>query len=234
MVHGAGAGGWEWRLWERIFEAGGWDVLAPDLEPHTAGVGATTVDHYVNQVRSWLDMDGAPPFLIGASMGGLLAAQAAARAPLSGLVLVNSLPPGGVEGWPLAPVRFPTVISWPTRRVQESLRDMPDYESSVEEVFPEMWREESGVVMNALYRGVPVAPPQAPCLVMAGEADEDVPPRVAQTLAGAFDADFLRLAKTSHLGILLGRRAQFAAALALEWIECIWVEQEGLDAFDVT
>lgn len=231
FVHGAGGGGWEWRLWARIFGARGWAVSAPDLEPDAAGVGTTSIDDYVAQIGSWLNTEGVPPFVVGASMGGLLAAQAIARVPVSGLILVNSLPPLGVAGWPLAPMRFPAVITWPEARVQQSLRELPDYDPDLADVFCETWRDESGMVMNALYRGVPVARPDVPCLVMSGAADDDVPRSVAESLAHTLDADFLSLARTSHLGILLGRRAQFAAALALEWIECIGVEREEMGGF---
>lgn len=232
LIHGAGGGGWEWRLWERIFVAGGWSVAAPNLQPGEIGIAATTVSDYVAQIQNWLDTDGLPPFVVGASMGGLLAAHAVQQITVAGLLLVNSLPPLGVAGWPLAPMRFPAVISWPAARVQESLRELPDYDSDLDGWFPETWRAESGAVMNALYRGVPVAAPDVPCLVMSGELDDDVPPAVAESLADVFDADFLCLASTSHLGILLGRRAQFAASMALEWIECTWAEQVGLDTFD--
>lgn len=231
FVHGAGGGGWEWRLWERIFDARGWTISAPDLQPDGAGIRSTSIDDYLAQIEGWLNTEGPPPFVVGASMGGILAAQAVATTPVSGLILVNSLPPLGVAGWPLAPMRFPAVITWPQLRVRESLRDLPDYDPAFAELFGETWREESGVVMNALYRGVPVAAPDVPCLVISGAADEDVPRFVAEALAHTFNADFLSLARVSHLGILLGQRAQFAAAMAVEWIECMWVEREGTGAF---
>jgi len=232
LVHGAGGGGWEWRLWQRIFVAGGWTVAAPDLQPGEMGIAATTVNDYVTQIQKWLDTEDLPPFVVGASMGGILAALAVEQVNVAGLVLVNSLPPCSVTGWPLAPMHFPAVISWPAARVQESLRELPDYYPNFDELFPETWRAESGAVMNALYRGVAVTTPEVPCLVVCGELDEDVPPPLAESLARVFDADFLRLAGTSHLGILLGYRAQLAAAMVLEWIECMWVEQAGSDGFD--
>lgn len=190
------------------------------------------MDDYVAQVRDWLDSDGLPPFVVGASMGGILAALAVEHVDVAGLILVNSLPAQGVPGWPLAPMRFPAVISWPAMRVQDSMRELPDYDPDFDELFPETWRAESGMVMNALYRGIAVAPPESPCLVVSGGLDDDVPPQVAESLARAFEADLLRLDRASHLGILLGHRAQFAAAMVLEWIECMWVEQAGWDAFD--
>ena len=44
FVHGAGAGGWEWIVWQRVFAAHGWSVLAPDLRPCAAGLAATRFD----------------------------------------------------------------------------------------------------------------------------------------------------------------------------------------------
>ena len=33
FVHGAGGGGWEWAIWQRVFAAHGWRSVARDLLP---------------------------------------------------------------------------------------------------------------------------------------------------------------------------------------------------------
>src|SRR5262245_22654140 len=38
MIPGAGGGGWEWGIWQRVFEAAGWRVFAPDLVPGEGGL----------------------------------------------------------------------------------------------------------------------------------------------------------------------------------------------------
>ncbi|MBY4597759.1 alpha/beta fold hydrolase, partial [bacterium BD-1] len=77
FVHGAGGGGWEWAAWRRVFAAAGWNALAPDLWPAPAGLAATSLADYAVQVRGWLAAAPRPRVLVGASLGGLLAAMAA-------------------------------------------------------------------------------------------------------------------------------------------------------------
>ncbi|HEY4556436.1 MAG TPA: hypothetical protein VIG68_08390, partial [Lysobacter sp.] len=52
LVHGAGGGGWEWAIWQRVFDARGWTSAAPDLQPAAAGLAATGLDDYLAQVRA--------------------------------------------------------------------------------------------------------------------------------------------------------------------------------------
>ena len=53
FVHGAGGGGWEWNIWRRVFAASGWHTTAPDLQPVAAGLAATRLDAYAEQVVIW-------------------------------------------------------------------------------------------------------------------------------------------------------------------------------------
>ncbi|MEO6104787.1 MAG: hypothetical protein ABIP44_14255, partial [Pseudoxanthomonas sp.] len=54
LVHGAGGGAWEWNQWRGVLEAQGIIVHALDLQPTAAGLAATTVQDYRNQVRDAL------------------------------------------------------------------------------------------------------------------------------------------------------------------------------------
>ena len=54
LIHGAGAGGWEWNLWREVFAARGIDSRAPDLQPSPAGLEATTLEDYRGQTRAAL------------------------------------------------------------------------------------------------------------------------------------------------------------------------------------
>jgi pimeloyl-ACP methyl ester carboxylesterase len=230
FVHGAGGGGWEWRIWLRVFEAAGWEIAAPDLIPTAAGTSGTQFDDYVAQVSAWIDdLAGPPPLVIGASLGGLLALKAAGTQPVSGLVLVNALPPAQIPGWPPGRVSFPAVIDWSARTAQDSLRELPDSDAGFCEEFTEAWRLESGAAMAAAYAGVTVAVPTFPCLVVVGDADQEVPHTYGVAMAKLFQADLCCFSQVSHLGALMGRRAPLIATMVLEWIECMYGGAENGD-----
>lgn len=103
MVHGAFCGGWVFDRFRAPFEAAGYDVLAPDLrghgpdQPSSAVVGVSMTD-YARDIAVLVRRQASPPVLIGHSMGGLVAAMAAAQAPVAGLMLLAPSPPWGIAG----------------------------------------------------------------------------------------------------------------------------------------
>ena len=231
FVHGAGGGAWEWEFWQAIFEARGWDTLAGDLMPVGSGIAETQVDDYVEQIISWLDTAQLqePPFLIGVSMAGPLVLKAMETVEVSGVVLINSLPVQGVQGWPASRVQFPNKIPWAAKGLAgHSLEKMPDYDEAVASLVAESWRDESGAVLNILYEGLEVAYPQCPALVVAGREDEDIPYDLSVALAEFLEADLVLLQGVSHLGALLGHRAEDVAHLVAEWVETVVVDQNEL------
>ena len=91
LVHGAGGGAWEWNRWRGVLESHAMAVAAIELQPASQGLAATTLQDYAGQVRAALHRLPRPRALIGASLGGLLAAMCATEA--DALVLLNPLPP---------------------------------------------------------------------------------------------------------------------------------------------
>lgn len=213
-VHGAGGGGWEWAVWSRVLEAEGWRVFAPDLQPAPAGLAATTLADYREQVAAWLARarrEADQVVAIGASLGGLLVLLEAAGADAR--VLVNPMPPAGLPGAP-----SPPVIDWGRRAsLAGTRRAVPEADAAAALFAFRRWRDESGQAIDAARAGLAMPASPAPTLVMASRADEDVPFAVSATLATTLNAAFLPL-PGSHVAPLLGHAAADAAGQAVAWL----------------
>ncbi|HEY1927497.1 MAG TPA: alpha/beta hydrolase [Caulobacteraceae bacterium] len=101
MAHGAFCGGWAFRRFRRPFEAAGHKVTAPDLPghedlPHRRPVAGLSMADYAQALAKVIADQESPPVVIGHSLGGLVAQLAAARAPVSGLILLAPSAPWGV------------------------------------------------------------------------------------------------------------------------------------------
>lgn len=215
-VHGAGGGGWEWTIWARVFAALGWDVAAPDLRPAAAGLAATGVGDYLDQVGAWVAPT--PDLLVGASLGGLLALAVALARPPRALVLVNPLPPQGRGTASSHAAVWPDVVPWGrTRSLAGTRRALPDADAAACLWAWRRWRDESGRVLREA-AGVDAAAPSCPVLVLASRGDVDVPMQSSRSLAQRLDADFLAV-DASHVGPLLGRQAGRIAAQVAVWAE---------------
>jgi len=216
FVHGAGGGGWEWDAWARVFAAEGWRVHAPDLQPAAAGLAATRLADYRDQVAGWLaDVErrrpGAFRVLVGASLGGLLALM---RSPAAdALVLVNPMPP---EGLP-APPR-PAVVPWGRNAsLAGTRRAMPDADEAAALFAFRRWRDESGAVLDEAAAGRQLPAPTIPVLVIGSQSDTDVPLDASRTLASAWSATWLPV-PGGHVDPLLGRGAAALATRTLTWL----------------
>ncbi|MCK7592659.1 alpha/beta hydrolase [Pseudomarimonas salicorniae] len=216
MVHGAGGGGWEWNRWSGVFKAAGWTVSAPDLQPSPAGLAATTLDDYLCQLAGWIEAL-RPQALVGASLGGLLCLACPAARALP-RVLVNLMPPAPeCERMPLREP-YPPVIPWASAgRFAGTFEAMEDADAAARLFAFRHWRDESGRVLNAARAGIEIDAPAAACLIVASEADHDVPAEISAALALRLGASLLRL-PGGHLSPLLGERAHEPAAHAVAWL----------------
>jgi len=224
MIHGAGGGGWEWKFWQEEFERAGWQVVAPDLMPAERGIAATTVEDYIEQVVQAASAAGERLVLIGASMGGILALKAAERMEARAVVLVNSVPPAGVEWSRGQQEEVPDVVEWSNSPLQETEDALWDSSQEVIEWAHERWRDESGAVLRALRDGVPAEKPSCPVLVIASDKDTDIPPEVSRRLAEMLSGDFVLYREMSHVGPLLGTRAHSVARHTLGWLGGLQVD----------
>ena len=216
LVHGAGGGGWEWKVWRGVFDAAGIKAYAPDLQPSAQGLAETTLDEYAAQVGATLRDLPRPRALIGASVGGLLAAMCAGDADQ--LVLINPIPPSPWHAQ-LPQREWPDIVPWQREaRLTGTRRALPDSDDATALFAFRHWRDDSGAVMRAAQAGVDVAKPQCPVLCIASRVDDDVPPALTQALALEWGASLLRVPAISHVGPLLGRGAAAVALQAVSWL----------------
>ena len=215
FLHGAGGGGWEWNLWSGVWRARGVTVSAPDLQPADAGLEVTQWDDYRRQVAAWLAALPRPRVLVGASMGGLLALQAAEDA--DALIAINPLPPAPLHTALPARER-PARVPWRRHaRLASTRRSMPESDSASVLYALRRWRDESGAVLRTAQAGIDIPVPRCPALFLASRQDEDVPVQAARQLAGQAGGAFVEL-PGGHLAPLLGRDATQAARQAVEWL----------------
>ena len=218
LLHGAGGGGWEWNLWRGVLVARGIDVVAPDLQPAAAGLEATRLDDYRRQALDAFAALPAPRVAIGASLGGLLALELAGRAGCTAAILVNPLPPApealhrprrGVDAG---------IVPWRREaRLDGTRRNLRGADAVAAIYAFRRWRDEPVAVLLEAEAGITLAPPCCPILVMAADADDDVPAATSAALAGRLGASLVRL-PGDHLSPLLGRQAVRSATTAVEWL----------------
>lgn len=218
LLHGAGGGGWEWNVWRGVLAAKGIHTRTPDLRPATAGLVATTFDDYRGQSADALASLPRPRVVIGASLGGLLAACAADAVEADALVLVNPLPPAPWSAQ--MPVReWPDLVPWQRDgRLAATRRALPDADDATALYAFRHWRDESGAVLRDARGGIAIPKPTCPVLCIASARDEDVPSAITGALAQAWSADLVEMAGMSHVGPLLGRDAALPAARVADWL----------------
>lgn len=221
FLHGAGAWGGQWAIWRRLFEAEGWRVDAPDFEPAARGLAATRLDDYVAQAVD--AVESAPvDVLVGASLGGLLAVAAMARvAPASrprALVLVNPLPPAP---WIAAVPSFTAsgdVVPWCSEGRFASTQCALAGAGFADQQFAfRHWRDESATVLREAHAGRVLPDAGAPTLVIASDADDDIPPAASAAYANAVGASLYRV-PGGHVAPVMGVAAVRSAQAALAWL----------------
>ncbi len=213
MVHGAGGGAWEWLIWQRVFAATGALTRAFDLVPNGVLV-ATYYSHYLAQVHTQIEIF-EPNVLIGASLGGLLAAEACCAArSVRALVLAAPMPKSGVAGFEIAlPVK-----RWAhATELAKTARALADADSAAIAFAHARWRDESASVLNTAYAGRDFTSSTKPSLMLIAENDLDVPEEGLRTWAISEQMDVQCVRGASHAGLLLGRTAALAAELAHSW-----------------
>lgn len=114
LIHGMWSRPPVWENFRAFFDARGYDVVTPTLRHHDIEPGAvpdpalatTSVVDYAADLEAEIRALGTRPFLIGHSMGGLLAQMLAARGLAKGAVLLASAHPAPVFAFEMGVVRI--------------------------------------------------------------------------------------------------------------------------------
>jgi pimeloyl-ACP methyl ester carboxylesterase len=105
MIHGMWGGGWYWENYKKFFEQRGFHCYTPTLRYHDIDpkdtpdlrLGTISLQDYARDLEEFIhDLD-QKPFLMGHSMGGLLAQILGARGLAKGLVLLTPASPSGIN-----------------------------------------------------------------------------------------------------------------------------------------
>lgn len=240
MVHGAFCGGWAFDRFREPFERAGYQVLAPDLRGHgpderTEAVVGVSMGDYARDIAALCAEQDSPPVLVGHSMGGLVAAMAAARAPVRALALLAPSAPWGVTGssveeaitafglhmlgpfWTTAVAPDASLM----RRYSLDRMARDERDGIVERLRPESGRalwETLNWWLDPFMTTSLGSSPSAPALGMGGARDVVHPPGTVRQTAQRIAAEFRLLDGMSHW--LPGEPGwEQAAGQLLDWLD---------------
>ena len=122
MIHGMWGGGWQWKNFKDFFEERGYQCIAPTLRHHdmdpkdnpNASLGCTSLLDYAQDLEKYIrDLDD-KPFLMGHSMGGLLAQILGSRGLGQGLILLTPASPSGINALKYSVIKsfWSVLTSW--------------------------------------------------------------------------------------------------------------------------
>lgn len=105
MIHGMWGGGWYWENYKNFFEQKGFQCHTPTLRYHDMDpkdkpdirLGKISLLDYARDLEAYIQKLAQKPFLMGHSMGGLLAQILGARELAKGLVLLTPASPSGIN-----------------------------------------------------------------------------------------------------------------------------------------
>ena len=213
LIHGMFGVAWQWERYQSLFAERGYETHAVNLRGHHGSrpvrdMGKVTLGEYVEdalEVAATLER----PIVIGHSMGGLIAQKVAERGGCRALVLVASAPPRWIPpvSWlllrkqlkymkalllfePLLPKRADADVLMFNRT------PLPDRDEQYPRLVPESGR--AGFELSFGVEAVHAPRITAPVLVLTGNDDRFVVPRVARALARKYHATLKEYPSFAH------------------------------------
>jgi pimeloyl-ACP methyl ester carboxylesterase len=243
MIHGAFCGPWSLDGFRQKFTTAGYSVTVPCLRFHDGNappeaLATTCLADFVADLQGEIDALGAPPILVGYSMGGLLAQLIAAQRDVAALVLLAPSAPWGVPPSTLFEIGaaqamllntgFWNKILEPNRdaALMSSLGLVPRAER--EAVFSRLVPESGRATFEIMHWGmdmnraseVDAASVECPLLLLSGGEDRVNPPGTVARVAALYKD---RATHETFPGMghwLIGEPGwEKVAARALEWLK---------------
>lgn len=252
FVHGAFCGAWIWQEeFLPLFCDYGIPAYALSLRGHGQSEGYAqlrdaSMDDYVEDVQGVIAQitaeHGRAPVLVGHSMGGMVVQRVIEsqdtttfkRTPsVAGMVLMSSVPPGGLLGTTLHMLLNDPILLWQMSAIQAFGAGT----ATVGGVHRAMFSADVPVELTAGYLSrlqeeslrvqvdLSTQPPPVatngktiPSLVIGADQDRFVPPWMAQTTARHYGSPCVILENSGH-AMMLGSSSSSAAASLLQWLE---------------
>jgi pimeloyl-ACP methyl ester carboxylesterase len=231
LIHGACSQPAHFDAWRDFFSDAGYRCIVPALPGHAPSSRAVLrrqgFGDYVDAMRAVVAGLGAPPIVIGHSMGGLIARVLAAEGRCAGVVLVAPLPagrvpaPAGALPWYAAVAPF--VLAgrpfrpWPGAVRRLALHTLPRAE---QDAIAAGFVAESGRAYRDLVLGrakVKRRGIRCPMLVLHGDIDRQIPLAVARGIAEKHGAPLTVIRGQGHWLIAPSLTALIAPSV-VEWL----------------
>ncbi|MNO72322.1 2-succinyl-6-hydroxy-2,4-cyclohexadiene-1-carboxylate synthase [compost metagenome] len=230
FVHGAFTGSWMWSKYIPHFMRQGWKCYVMNLRSHYRSrlldMTRITFEDYLEDMKEVIVECGAPPIVIGFSMGGILGQKIAETVEIAGLVLIDSSISKEVHDvipYQDAVDRDTSDIIVPAPARQE----VTSQDETAEDIIfqrkyltMESARAFSAFSFHFGTKGVSINSKliSCPCLVISAvnDADDD---RRGQLTAENLRAEYTGLEGTTHTGLLVGTRYSEAVNRILDWLK---------------
>lgn len=237
--HGAWHGAWCWQQWMDHFASLGYEVHAISLPAHGKSsahkrhINFYTFRDYVKTLASQIETISPKPVVIGHSLGGGMLQKYLEDHQLPGVVLLSSLPSGGMFPMTIRLLRrhpiptlkvFLKLNTYEWVRTPELVQDLfldPKTEIDVAAFHGQLVRE----MINVFPLMVPFArvnPQKTPMLVIAGEKDVLFTPEEEKRTANRYGAKDIIIQGGTH-NLMVGPDWKQVADVVDHWI-CSEVE----------
>jgi pimeloyl-ACP methyl ester carboxylesterase len=212
MIHGMWGGGWYWQNYKNFLEQRGFQCHTPTLRYHDMnpkdtpdpGLGTTSLLDYAQDLEAYIRHLDQKPFLMGHSMGGLLAQILGARGLAEALVLLTPASPSGINALKFSVIKsfWSVLTKWGFWRTPHRL----SFEASVYSMLHLLPQEEQKTIYESfVYESGRAAAEigfwlldpkgaakidennvKCPVLVIAGVEDRITPASVVQKVANKY------------------------------------------------
>lgn len=234
LIHGGRHAAWCWERWLPALAAHGWAAHALSLRGHGGSAGTVrgaTLDDYLDDIIWAADSLGAPPVLVGHSMGGLLVEAAATRTPAQALVMVAPAPSAGLRHALRLAARHPkTILAVLAGRPVAFTRDQllsPDVPSQeAERVIARLDPESCVAQYQVLVAHRRPTPAPCPALMLASRDDVLISPRDISRKAARHGADVRWFTGLGH-DLMLEPRGEDVVDALVEWLRVGFLAQDG-------